>query len=124
MSLMEWQISDFDTCNFEQIVAAIQRILYAADDSPAVIAEAQAIIYKSSNPSDENDENKARREINRRKLVGTPKVEDAVKSSLSPRQRRNSCECQYDNNHLKTITFLTICSFLECQYDNNHLKTT
>ena len=40
MSLMEWQISDFDTCNFEQIVAAIQRILYAADDSPAVIAEA------------------------------------------------------------------------------------
>ena len=85
MSLMEWQISDFDTCNFEQIAAAIQRILYAADDSPTVIAEAQAIIYKSSNPSDENDENKARREINKRKLAGTPKVEDAVKSSLSPR---------------------------------------
>lgn len=74
------------------IVAAIQRILYAADDSPAVIAEAQAIIYKSSNPSDENDENKARREINKRKLAGTPEVEDAAKSSLSPRQRRNSCE--------------------------------
>ena len=66
---MEWQISDFDTCNFEQIVAAIQRILYAADDSPAVIAEAQAIIYMSSNPSNENDENKARREINKRKLA-------------------------------------------------------
>lgn len=74
------------------IVSAIQRILYAADDSPAVIAEAQAIIYKSSNPSDENDENKARREINKRKSAGTPEVEDAVKSSLSPRQRRNSCE--------------------------------
>lgn len=74
------------------IVSAIQRILYAADDSPAVIAEAQAIIYRSSNRSDENDENKARREINKRKLAGTPEVEDAVKSSLSPRQRRNSCE--------------------------------
>jgi RP/EB family microtubule-associated protein len=74
------------------IVAAIQRILYAADDSPAVIAEAQAIIYKSSNPSDENDENKARREINKRKSAGTPEVEDAAKSGLSPRQRRNSCE--------------------------------
>jgi len=74
------------------IVAAMQRILYAADDSPAVIAEAQAIIYKSSNPSDENDENKARREINKRKLAETHEVEDAAKSSLSPRQRRNSCE--------------------------------
>ena len=89
---MEWQISDFDTFNFEQIVAAIQRILYAADDSPAVIAEAQAIIYKSSNPSDENDANKERRDINKRKLAGTPEVEDTAKSSLSRRQRRNSCE--------------------------------
>ncbi|GLJ49188.1 hypothetical protein SUGI_1037980 [Cryptomeria japonica] len=70
------------------VVAAIQRILYAADDSPAVIAEAQALIYKSLNASDENDENKARREINKRKPA--PELEDAVKPSLSPRQRRDS----------------------------------
>ncbi|KAH9318272.1 hypothetical protein KI387_020041 [Taxus chinensis] len=72
------------------VVAAIQRILYAADDSPPVIAEAQALIYKSSDPSDENDENKARRDFNKRKSAGTPELEGALKPSLSPRQRRDS----------------------------------
>ncbi|GLJ20153.1 hypothetical protein SUGI_0365830 [Cryptomeria japonica] len=72
------------------VVAATQGILYAADDNPVVIAEAQALIYKSFNQSDENDENKARQEINKHKPTGAPELEDVVKPSLFPRQRRDS----------------------------------
>lgn len=78
------------------IVRAVQRILYAADVSPCVIDEAQAMISHSSNPSDHNelDEDAARRprrDTNKRKSFLNPEVDEVAAATLSPRQRRNSC---------------------------------
>ncbi|KAK1265768.1 Microtubule-associated protein RP/EB family member 1C [Acorus gramineus] len=87
-------------CQFPQmehlpIVAAIQRILYAANDNPSVMAEAQAMI--SQQPSEEAlslspiseslEEERPKTESQKRKNISTLEVDMAANSTLSPRQR-------------------------------------
>lgn len=80
------------------VVMAVQRILYAADDSPAVMDEAQAIITASLQVNGQSDTKEARemeedvsRQRHKRKSFMNPEVDDAAAAMLSPRQRRNSC---------------------------------
>lgn len=81
------------------VVIAVQRILYAADDSPAVMDEAQAIITASLQARGQSEvkearemEDEANRQRHKRKSFINPEVEDAAAAMRSsPRQRRNSC---------------------------------
>ncbi|KAJ7532567.1 hypothetical protein O6H91_13G009700 [Diphasiastrum complanatum] len=82
------------------VIMAMQKILYAADDSPSVIAEAQAMIAQSSlqhrlssGNERKHDETTVtfRREVHKRKSSVIPEMEDLEASCLSPRPRRNSC---------------------------------
>lgn len=84
------------------VVMAIQRILYAADDSPAVMMQAQALISSSLQASRQADTketeemedeiSRQRREAHKRKSMVDPELDDdAACTILSPRQRRNSC---------------------------------
>lgn len=82
-----------------QIVGAIQKILYATDDSPAVVAEAQAMIAAEQqkqqqlpalSPIAEASEEKLpqqHQESQKRKCISTLEVDMAANSTLSPRQR-------------------------------------
>lgn len=90
-----------------QVVKAVQKILYAADDNPSVIAEAQALITESAreSPKDlimEDDEASffdsltAQRDAHKRKQLLTSHettITDEASNTLllSPRQRRISC---------------------------------
>ncbi|KAG9440337.1 hypothetical protein H6P81_020502 [Aristolochia fimbriata] len=75
------------------VVAAIQRILYVTDDSPAVLAEAQAMIAQRAtqeehlSPVSKIDEDKPKVETQKRKNIQTLEVDVAATSTLSPRQR-------------------------------------
>ncbi|XP_020085111.1 microtubule-associated protein RP/EB family member 1C isoform X1 [Ananas comosus] len=81
------------------IVGAIQKILYATDDSPAVVAEAQAMIAAEQqkqqqlpalSPIAEASEEKLpqqHQESQKRKCISTLEVDMAANSTLSPRQR-------------------------------------
>lgn len=82
-----------------QVVQAVQKILYASDDSPCVITEAQAMISQSpvSGPrlddridgmSDEFVASPARTKGKRKSLA--PVEDDMAAACLSPRQRRIS----------------------------------
>eukprot|EP01018_Ginkgo_biloba_P013805 Gb_31857 [translate_table: standard] len=75
------------------VVAAIQRILYAAEDSPAVIADAEAMIYQQPSTLSNKSDDKPKREAQKRKSVPTPEVDDVATATLSPRQRRDSFGC-------------------------------
>lgn len=91
------------------IVTAIQRILYAVDDNPSVMAEAQAMVNQAPAPAEATkaDEEAAtamerpRRETNKRKSMGLSDLdEDLLSSSLSPRQRRSSCGVSNNSSEL------------------------
>ncbi|XP_043711898.1 microtubule-associated protein RP/EB family member 1C-like [Telopea speciosissima] len=75
------------------IVSAIQRILYAADDSGSAVAEAQAMISqqqnhpKSLSPVLEVEEETPKIETQKRKNILTLEVDSVANSTLSPRQR-------------------------------------
>lgn len=71
------------------VVAAVQSILYATEDSPAVIADAKAAICQQ--PS-----SLSKREAQKRKFGVVPEVEDATNATVSPRQRRDPLK---DYNH-------------------------
>ncbi|EHA8590311.1 microtubule-associated protein RP/EB family member 1C [Cocos nucifera] len=75
------------------IVGVIQKILYATDDSPSVMAEAQAVLMQQQNqqqplsPILETSEEKPKQETQKRKNISTIEVDMAASSTLSPRQR-------------------------------------
>ncbi|KAL5707077.1 Microtubule-associated protein RP/EB member 1C [Ranunculus cassubicifolius] len=75
------------------VVAAIQRILYATDDSVSVVAEAQAMLFEENqqqeplSPIIEVAEDKPRLENQKRKNIMTLEVDVAANSTLSPKQR-------------------------------------
>ena len=79
---------------YQQVVTAVQRILYAADDSPAVLDEAQQLIASSLNGVVDsslivNEEMVNHKQNNKRKsLSETDDVEDP---DISPRQRKSLC---------------------------------
>ncbi|KAJ7551088.1 hypothetical protein O6H91_05G002800 [Diphasiastrum complanatum] len=75
-----------------QVVKAIQKILYATDDSPSVIAEAQALISQQLVGTDtvaEEDDAVSKKQIKRKSLALFELVE--MGATFSPRQRRMSC---------------------------------
>ncbi|CAL9089817.1 unnamed protein product [Musa textilis] len=76
------------------IVGAIQKILYATDDSSSVVAEAQAMIVAQRqsgspplSPIPETSEEKPKQESQKRKDICTLEFDMAANSTLSPRQR-------------------------------------
>ncbi|KAK9097319.1 hypothetical protein Sjap_022816 [Stephania japonica] len=76
------------------VVSAIQRILYAADDSASVVAQAQAMISQNHkqqepplSPIYEGSEEKPKLENQKRKSILNFEVDAAANSTLSPRQR-------------------------------------
>ncbi|MQL76451.1 hypothetical protein Taro_008842 [Colocasia esculenta] len=75
------------------IVSAMQRILYAADNSPSVLAEVQTMVsqQKSEPPGLmgilETLEEKPRTETQKRKNISTLEVDMAANFTLTPRQR-------------------------------------
>uniref|UniRef100_A0A1D1YRN6 Microtubule-associated protein RP/EB family member 3 n=1 Tax=Anthurium amnicola TaxID=1678845 RepID=A0A1D1YRN6_9ARAE len=75
------------------IVSAIQRILYAADDNPSLLAEVQATISLQTSdkpvlsPIIETSEEKTKTETQKRKNISTLEVDVAANSTLTPRQR-------------------------------------
>ncbi|KAK9163818.1 hypothetical protein Syun_004720 [Stephania yunnanensis] len=76
------------------VVSAIQRILYAADDSASVVAQAQAMISQNHkqqepplSPIYEGSEEKPKHENQKRKSILNFEVDAAANSTLSPRQR-------------------------------------
>ncbi|KAG6542605.1 hypothetical protein Mapa_016076 [Marchantia paleacea] len=81
------------------VVMAVQKILYAADDNPSVIAEAQAMICQSAldYPKDISEDDSffdsltAKRDMHKRKQLNIPVEVDDSSSLLSPRSRRVSC---------------------------------
>ncbi|MCO5606569.1 hypothetical protein L7F22_060757 [Adiantum nelumboides] len=83
------------------VVMAVQRILYAADDSPEVMLQARALVSSSLQASRQpdskgmeeigDDSNWQRREAHKRKSLADPELDDTAAAMLSPRQRRTSC---------------------------------
>ncbi|OVA02060.1 EB1 [Macleaya cordata] len=77
------------------VVSAIQRILYATDDSVSVVAEAQAMISQqqkqpeSLSPILEEAEDKPKLETQKRKNIMSLEVDAVANSTLSPRQRKS-----------------------------------
>ncbi|XP_058070113.1 microtubule-associated protein RP/EB family member 1C [Magnolia sinica] len=75
------------------IVVAIQRILYATDDNPSVVAEAQAMVSKHQkqeqriSPISDIVDDKPKLETQKRKNMSTLEFDMAANSTLSPRQR-------------------------------------
>ena len=76
-----------------QVVAAIQKILYATDDDGTVVAEAQAMISATEreperlSPIAEVSEEKSSSETQKRKNIVNLDFEAAGFANLSPRQR-------------------------------------
>lgn len=83
-----WQIS-FTLFSFSpfQIVAAIQKILYATDDSPSLAAEAHALISQPQSPGTGKENAAPRVETQKRKSILNAEVNEVALSALSPRQR-------------------------------------
>ncbi|ONK79712.1 uncharacterized protein A4U43_C01F9270 [Asparagus officinalis] len=76
------------------IVGAIQKILYAAEDNPSVIAEAQAMIEQPNqqlpsvlSPIPEAIEERPKQETQKRKDISNFEVEVEENSKSTPRQR-------------------------------------
>lgn len=78
---------------FHQIAGAIKKILYAADDDPSIIAEAQAMISLHSkeivllSPIEEAPEERQSSEGQKRKVIVNHDVDAASVSNSSPRRR-------------------------------------
>lgn len=80
-----------------QIVEAIQRILYAADDNSSVVAEAQAMLSSSVqqkeaepfalSPIAEMSEERPSSDSQKRKNIVNYDVDSAAIANLSPRQK-------------------------------------
>lgn len=74
-----------------QVVEAIKKILYAADDNASVIEKAQALLAQnyvvSSSPVAEELEDGLKYETLKRKTIDNLDVDVAASSNLSPRQR-------------------------------------
>lgn len=76
-----------------QVVAAIQKILYATDDDGTELAEAQAMISNGQkeaerlSPIAEVSEEKSSSETNKRKNITNIDFDAAGITNLSPRQR-------------------------------------
>lgn len=93
-----------------QIVKAIQRILYATDDSPSVVAGAQEMISKHQRveqlPDSISDvvDDKPKLETQKRKNILTLEVDAAANSNLSPRQRLSDISDVHQNG-LPLMTF-------------------
>ncbi|XXG63840.1 hypothetical protein AAC387_Pa05g1938 [Persea americana] len=92
------------------IVKAIQRILYATDDSPSVVAGAQEMISKHQRveqlPDSISDvvDDKPKLETQKRKNILTLEVDAAANSNLSPRQRLSDISDVHQNG-LPLMTF-------------------
>ncbi|XP_031495455.1 microtubule-associated protein RP/EB family member 1C [Nymphaea colorata] len=69
------------------IVAAIQKILYATDDSPSLAAEAHALISQPQSPGTGKENAAPRAETQKRKSILNAEVNEVALSALSPRQR-------------------------------------
>ncbi|KAI3922409.1 hypothetical protein MKX01_006098 [Papaver californicum] len=75
------------------VVGAIQRILYAADESASVVADAQAMISQQQkqleplSPILEVSDEKPKSDNQKRKNILTIEVDNVASSTLSPRQR-------------------------------------
>lgn len=86
-----------------QIVKAIQRILYATDDSPSVVAGAQEMISKHQQVEQLSDsisdvvDDKPKLETQKRKNILTLEVDAAANSNLSPRQRLSDISDVHQN---------------------------
>ncbi|RWW24841.1 hypothetical protein BHE74_00014017 [Ensete ventricosum] len=71
----------------------LPKILYAADDSSSVVAEAQAMVAQQQteppplSPILETSEEKPKQEVQKRKDISTLEFDAAANSTLSPRQR-------------------------------------
>lgn len=93
-----------------QIVKAIQRILYATDDSPSVVAGAQEMISKHQQVGQLSDsisdvvDDKPKLETQKRKNILTLEVDAAANSNLSPRQRLSDISDVHQNG-LPLMTF-------------------
>lgn len=76
-----------------QIVGAIQKILYAADDDGTAVAEAQAMLsvghkeIEGLSPIAEVSEEKSSSETHKRKNIANIDFDAAGIATLSPRQR-------------------------------------
>lgn len=76
-----------------QVVAAIQKILYATEDDASVVADAQAMLSRSSKDADllspiaEVSEEKVSSETQKRKTYLNLDVDAAAITTLSPKQR-------------------------------------
>ncbi|KAJ0963971.1 hypothetical protein J5N97_029093 [Dioscorea zingiberensis] len=74
-------------------IEAIQRILYATDDNPSVVEEAQAMVSQQQNqqqvlsPILEASDEKPKQETQKRKNISTLEVDKASISTATPRQR-------------------------------------
>ncbi|KAJ6841895.1 microtubule-associated protein RP/EB family member 1C-like [Iris pallida] len=74
------------------IVGAIQKILYATEDDPSVVAEAQAMLAQQNqqlplSPIPEKLEEQPKQDTQKRKNISTLEVDMAAHTTLSPRQR-------------------------------------
>lgn len=92
------------------VVGAIQRILYATDDSPSVMAGAQAMISefkqqdKLSYPLSDVIDDKPKIETQKRKNILTAEVDAVANSTLSPRQRLSDIsDVHYNGSPLTTF---------------------
>ena len=79
---------------YHQVVTAVQRILYATDDSPAALDEAQQLIASSLNGVVDssamvNEEIVNHKHNNKRKSL--PESDDVEDPDISPRQRKSLC---------------------------------
>lgn len=78
---------------FMQVVAAIQKILYATEDDASVVADAQAMLSRPSKEADllspiaEVSEEKVSSETQKRKTYLNLDVDAAAITTLSPKQR-------------------------------------
>lgn len=92
-----------------QIVSAVQRILYATDSNPAIVAEAQAMILQQMkqkeniSPNSDVVAERPKLDTQKRKNISTLEVDAAAVSSLSPRQRLSDISDVHHNDSPLTL---------------------
>lgn len=73
-----------------QIIDAIKRILYAAEEDASIVEEAQAILLKQGggvSSEDVEEEYTTKSDSQKRKSIVNLEVDVAASATLSPRQR-------------------------------------
>ena len=77
-----------------QIIDAIKRILYAAEEDASIVEEAQAMLLNQEKQGvslntipEDVEENKAKPDTQKRKSIVNLEVDAAANTTLSPRQR-------------------------------------